>query len=249
MTRRDSSEGTPGSAAGEQSLKLPDYAGWTAEDGSAGLDLDRMQAELQGQLARERGIAAWLRSRPTPVRATLAGLVLGLLVVTTMLLWPRPDYTVYPPARMLLALAPIAGLLAVELVLVMWPLQLPAAPRWLVNAALIGPPLVLAGLYALPPAHTDHPRSLVPDGFGSMLAGTVRCLVVGSLLGAGVFALFRALDRGGARRRLLMAAGAGLAANLLLQLHCAVTAPSHLLIGHFGVLALCFAVAAVRPND
>ena len=240
MTRRDPSD-RPRTAAGEHGLNLPEYARWASEPGG-GPDLARMHAELQRELARERGPRAWLRSRPTPVRASLAGLVLGALIVATMTLSLRVDYALYPPLRMLLVLAAVAGLIAVNLVLLVWPLQLPAAPGWVAKAAVIGAPVTLLVLYALPPAHT-HPRSIAPTEFGALLAGTVRCLVAGSSVGVALFAFLRALDRG-SRRLLLAAAGAGLAGNLLLQLHCAMTSPAHLLIGHFGVLAFCFAVAA-----
>jgi hypothetical protein len=35
-----------------------------------------------------------------------------------------------------------------------------------------------------------------------------------------------------------MAAAAGMAANLMLHIHCPWTQPSHLMIGHFGAAAL-----------
>jgi hypothetical protein len=67
--------------------------------------------------------------------------------------------------------------------------------------------------------------------------------VIGSAVAAGIYAVLRGLDRGGTRRLPLMAACAGLAANLMLQLHCAVTAPTHLMLGHLGVVVVCFAAA------
>jgi hypothetical protein len=224
---------------------LREYA--RLEDGSDGmptLDLDEMHAQLQGKIAQERGFAGWLRSRPTPLRATLAGLAVGLLVVMTMAVWLRADFDVYPAFRMRAMLAWIAGLLVLDLVLVLWPLQLPAAPRWLTMAAIVGAPISLFLWYGGPPAHTDHPRSVPPETVSSFVGHAASCLAVGTIVAGGFYALLRALDRGGTNRLLLMAACAGLSANLLLQLHCAVTTPAHLVTGHLGVLAICFGVAA-----
>lgn len=239
---RDSNQGK----APEEPERLREYARWddSSAGGVPGLNLDQLHAELQGKIAAERGIGAWLRSRPTPVRAMLAGLVLSLVVIVTMGSWLRPDFDVYPQGRMLAVLTSIAGLIAVELVLVLWPLQLPAAPRWLMVAAVVGAPLGLLFWYGAPPAHTDHPRSMAPSGAAALLTGAARCLVVGSAVAAGVYALIRGLDRGGTNRLLLMAACAGLSANLMLQLHCPMTHPGHLVIGHLGVVAVCFGVAA-----
>ena len=76
-----------------------------------------------------------------------------------------------------------------------------------------------------------------------MIWAALRCLLIGSAVAAGMYAVLRGLDRGGSRRLLLMAACAGLAANLMLQLHCPKTAPLHLLLGHLGVVGVCFAAA------
>ena len=243
MARCDPSDGRPRTAAGEHGLHLPNYGEWTADAGEVGLDLGPLRAELDRELARERGFVAWLRSRPTPVRATLAGLVLSAMVVATMGLWPRVDYALYPSVRMALVVGVIALLIGIDLILVVWPLQLPAAPRWLARSAAFAAPLTLLALYVLPPAHSNA-RSLAPPNLSGVIAGAMRCWIVGTLVGAGVFALFRMLDRGGSRRALLMAAGAGSAANLLLHLHCAMVSPAHLLVGHLGVLVPCFLAAA-----
>jgi hypothetical protein len=215
-----------------------------AEDGGlGGLDLERLQADLQGKIAQERGLAAWLRSRPTPVRGLFAGAAVAALGVVTVAVWLRPDFDVYPAGRMLALLGLLVGLIMLDLILVLWPLQLPAAPRWLALSAAIAAPLGLLILYAMPAAHTAHPRSLSPDGLWPMIWGAQRCLFFGTLAAAGIYAVLRGLDRGGSRRLPLMAACAGLAANLMLQLHCPMTAQAHLLFGHLGVVGVCFGVA------
>jgi hypothetical protein len=227
---------------------LREYAQW--EDGGdplAGLNLEKMHAELQGKIAQERGFAAWLRSRPTPLRAMFASFVLGLIVILTMAVWLRPDFDVYPPLRMVSVLGSIAGLIVLELFLVLWPLQLPAAPQWLMAAAVIGAPLALFFWYSTP-AHVGHPASVPAESIGVMISHTVKCLAVGTIAAGGFFALLRGLDRGGSNRLLLMAACAGVAGNLLLQLHCPVTTPVHLVFGHLGVVVLCFGFAAWREQ-
>ncbi|HKU43634.1 MAG TPA: hypothetical protein VJR89_35995 [Polyangiales bacterium] len=217
---------------------------WAAEqEDAAGLDLERLQAELQNELARERGPIAWLRSRSTPLRGMLAGGAVAAIVLATMALRLRPDYAAYPEGRMLAVLGLIAALIVVDLILTLWPLQLPAAPRWLARAAVVAAPLGLFVLYMLPPPHTGHPRTSLPAGFEPAFWAAARCLLLGSAVAAALYALLRGLDRGGTQRLLLMAACAGLAANLMLQLHCPVSAPLHLLIGHLGVLGLIFAAA------
>jgi hypothetical protein len=243
--RSDSSDG------GSGEVRLPDeLARWAGDDaGAAGLDLDQLQAELQGKLAEERGPAAWLRSRSTPVRGIFGGAAVALVVVATMAIWLRPDFEVYPAGRMLGSLALLAALIIVDLVLVLWPLQLPAAPRWLSRGAVIVAPLGLLLLYTLPAVPALHPRSLEPEGAWSMVSAALRCLLIGSAVAAGLYAVLRGLDRGGARRLLLMAACAGLAANLMLQLHCPKTAPLHLLLGHLGVVGVCFAAAWLLDRE
>jgi hypothetical protein len=228
---------------------LREYAQWDAgEDLLAGLNLEKMHAELEGKIAREQGFAAWLRSRPTPVRAMLASFVLCVIVVGTMAIWLRPDFDVYPAGRMQAVLLSIAGLIVLELVLVLWPLQLPAAPPWLMGAAVICAPIGLFFWYSAPAAHLAHPRSIPAEGVGTSAWHAVRCLVVGSIVAGGFYALLRGLDRGGTNRLLLMAACAGLAGNLLLQLHCPMTSPMHLVIGHLGVVVLCFGFAVWRER-
>ena len=244
-SKRDSSD----TRAPNEPAHLREYAQWDdSEDVLAGLNLEKLHAELQGKLAQERGLAAWLRSRPTPVRAMLASFALCVIVVGTMALWLRPDFDVYPAGRMQAVLLSIAGLIVLELVLVLWPLQLPAAPQWLMAAAVTCAPIGLFFWYSAPAAHLGHPRSIPAQSTGELVWHAVRCLVVGSVVAGGVYSLLRGIDRGGTNRLLLMAACAGLAGNLLLQLHCPMTSPMHLVIGHLGVLVLCFGFAVWRER-
>ena len=53
------------------------------------------------------------------------------------------------------------------------------------------------------------------------------------------------LDRGGSRRAVPMALAAGMAANLVLHIHCPSGQPSHLMLGHFGAAALLLLAIAL----
>lgn len=204
---------------------------------------------VQQQIAGERGVVAWLRSRPTSLRALLALGLVAMLAIGTALRWLRPDMAVYPTGRMAMVLASIALLTAIGIGLVLRPLQRPALPAWagpaMIGAAVLG----LLAFYALPIAHEAHPASLQAPGMAALIARARPCVVIGLLLGVAVFFALRALDRGGARRSLQRAAAAGLCANLVLQLHCPNTAPLHLLLGHFAVLVVLLVTVLLWPRS
>ena len=139
----------------------------------------------------------------------------------------------------------IAAVVACDLLLALRPLSRAPLPHWAHRTAIAGALLGLGVVYALPAAHEDHPASQVAQGLAPLFAGALRCLVVGLVLSVVVYALLRALDRGGASRALLAAACSGFAANFALQLHCPVTMPVHMLLGHLGVALLFVLVAAL----
>jgi hypothetical protein len=218
---------------------------WAAEAAPPLPDLEQLRAALEQDIARERGLGAWLRSRSTPVRLTIAGLAVALLGVGTALFAGRADLSVYPLGRMVLLLVAIAALIACEVTLSLWPMHRPAPPRWLARSAIAAAPLALLALYSLPAAHSNHPALLQESGASELFVHALPCLTVGSLVALAGFLLLRSLDRGGAARALSMAASGGLAANLLLQLHCSITAPEHMLVGHLGVILLMLAAIAL----
>jgi hypothetical protein len=237
MSTHDPGAGPP---TGSDSELRDELARWLGPGASPPPDLGPLYAGLQQELARERGAVAWLRSRSTPVRVTLAGAGLLLGAAGLGLLGRRPDLDVYPQARMALVVLFSAALIAGQLWLVLRPLQRPAAADWLARALGLGAFGGLLGLYALPAAHLVHPASIQAPGSLALLARALPCLTVGLAVAGLGFSLLKVLDRGGAGRALLAAVCGGVSANLLLQLHCPVTAPAHLLIGHLGA-ALVFA--------
>jgi hypothetical protein len=95
-------------------------------------------------------------------------------------------------------------------------------------------PLILA---LRPRAHVDHPASLAGVG-DDFLHRAAACCLYGTLLAIPWLVLCWALDRSehrSAPNALLAAGAAGVAANLALELHCPITARSHLALGHAGV--------------
>lgn len=201
-------------------------------------DLAAIQAEVAREIAAEQGVRAGLRALSTPRRVLLALAPLCALAGITLWVRPRVDLAVYPGARMALVLGVVGALVLLSLLFGLWSLAWRPLPESVRKLAVALAPITLLVLYALPPAHTAHPASLQAEGPLALITRALPCLLVGSALAAGAFFLVRAFDRGGRRASWLLAACAGLYANLLLQLHCSVTAPAHMLLGHLGVALL-----------
>ncbi|MFI5307108.1 MAG: hypothetical protein ACHQ53_07145 [Polyangiales bacterium] len=206
-------------------------------------DVDALFAEVQQQMQAERGAGAFLRSRSTTTRVALVVGSAAVLVAMAALRFPRPDIELYPQSRMLLSLVTIGALGAACLWLAMRPLQLAAPPAWLFAGAPLAGAAWLVLLYLLPEVRDGHPASFHLPGFGFAVFRAVPCFVIGLGLALPFLSLLVSLDRGGLARSSLMAAGAGLLANFLLQVICPVTAPLHMLLGHLGVLVLLLAIA------
>jgi len=203
----------------------------TARDDAAG-DF----AEVQSLIAREGRVIGWLRSRSRGARLALLAIV-GAAIAGSQLANLRADFGAYPLARMALAavLPALAALYA-------WyaglrPLHR-APPRrgafvGLV-VAIVGVPLLLA---ALPEASTGHAAS--HGGLGDeLLPRAWACFAYGSVLALPALLLGALLDRDALRQPLAFLAAIGapaVVANLALQLHCPLTHPAHLLLGHAAI--------------
>jgi hypothetical protein len=207
---------------------------------------DALFDRLRDQMADERGLRAFLRTRSTPTRISIAAGTIFALALLVRFAFLRPDIAVFPPMRMLVVLVSIAALIALSLGVSLRPMQRPALPSWAAPGLALGSMLTLLGLHSLPAAHHSHPASLVyAAGVGGQLLRATPCMMIGLWVGVPIYALLAALDRGGGGRDLVHAVTAGLAANLLLQLCCPVTAPVHMLIGHLGVALLLLAGCGV----
>lgn len=210
-------------------------------------EVEHLFGALEQELRRERGPVAWLRSRSTTARLALAFGVSAVIVLAAYAWFARPDLAVYPLGRMLAVLLIGGGALAASLGLALWPTHRPSTPSW-AAPVIAGVGLLGLGLVYLQPAlpGLDATHAHAP-GLGAALYLAAPCLGIGLVIALALYALWSLLDRGGARRGLPAAAAAALTANLALQLHCPITDPSHLLIGHLGVaLVILGVVLAAR---
>lgn len=201
-----------------------------------------LSEDLLASIARPNRLAR-LRSVSTQKRVALGLFVAILLTAGVLFALPRADLSVYPSARMALALATLAltGVLCV--VGALRPLHLPPLGRPLFTGLVIAAALLPFALAFMPPAHLEHSSSL--GGLGpDLVSAAAKCFAFGLVLALPLLAVLRLLDRIGHRslRRALMAAGAaGLLGNLILQLHCPIVHPVHLVTGHASV-AVAFVV-------
>ncbi len=199
---------------------------------------------VEAEIARERGLRAWLRSRATPLRWLF---VVGSVLVVVgfhQLLRRRTDFDFYPLARfqVVSALFGVALMLGVDGAL---RVLTRAQPRRLLLAGAALSVFVLPFLVALlpPPAADVHPAALAGAG-ADFAARALGCFVYGvliSLPAAALLWLTSRDDRPNASTLLFAAGSAGVAANLALHAHCAITYPGHLLAGH-ATVGVCWLV-------
>jgi hypothetical protein len=204
-------------------------------------------AAVERAVGHERGPRAWLRSRSTRLRLTLTLLAVLGVFMATWLLAPRPDFATANDERWfalltLLALGVVLGSEGALRVLGR------AQPGSLVGAALtvLLLPLLL-GL--LPEADSQHAAALAGAG-PDFLTSSLRCFFFGVLISAPVGTLIwfaSREDRLALSTLIFVAGAAGVAANLALHAHCAVSYPGHLIAGHATVgLAWLLALSLVN---
>jgi hypothetical protein len=189
---------------------------------------DDLFGAIEARVGRETGPRAWLRSRPSQLRFQLLALGVILVVLVAGGMRHRPDFAAYPVARMVILLGAyfIAVLLAVgkELSLAV------RRGRLADYAALATFGLGLPFLAAFVPA-TEASRLTGPEGaLGCFVYGALFTLPLGILLWA-----FDRDDRPTLRTVCLSATALGLAANLVLELHCPNGHPLHLVLGHASI--------------
>ena len=194
--------------------------------------------QIEQRLARETGPRAWLRSRPSQLRFLFLVLPLLLVLIAGGLLRQRADFAQYPLPRVILLLCVyfLAITLAFAKELSEAPRSEPLTDHWgLVVFALAVP--ILA---AFAPA-TELSRQAAADG-------ALSCFGYGALFTLPIAALIWAFDRDdrpSLRTVCLGAAALGLAANLLLELHCGNGNPVHVLLGHASLSVAWLAAWAV----
>jgi hypothetical protein len=242
MTKNHNADIGPSSVNDEEAALESELARLLEQTEGRAPRLDALFEQISARMADERGLRAFLRSRSTLTRISIAAGTISGVVLLVLSAFLRPDIAVYPQTRMAIVLLLIGALLALSLGLSLRPMQLPALPSWATPSFALASMLSLLGLHSLPAAHLSHPASLVYGaGLGAQLLRATPCVMIGLWVGVPTYALLAALDRGGNSRSLAHAVTAALVASFLLQLCCPVTAPAHMLIGHFGVALLLLA--------
>jgi hypothetical protein len=181
--------------------------------------------QIEQELARETGPRAWLRSRPSRVRFVFTLLAVLCAVIGGGLLRQRADFAQYPMLRVGLLLC--VYFVAIALAFAKELSELPRREPLRESLPLLTFALAVPILASFAPA-TEISRQASADG-------ALSCFGYGALLTLPVALLLWAFDRNerpSLRTACLSAAALGLAANLLLELHCGNGNPMHVLLGH-----------------
>ncbi len=181
-------------------------------------------------IERERGLRAYLRSRPTWMRWALT-LSVALLLLTRELRHRRVPWADLGTPKVLVGVS-LLGLLGLVVRAALRPLPIARRSARLRRALATVAWCLPCVLWLAPEAHPG------PELTGSFAWRSLGCFAYGSAFSAPVFALLWTLDRGMhvPYRVLSLAAGAlALVANLILMLHCPITNGAHLLAGHFSI--------------
>jgi hypothetical protein len=214
-------------------------AAWEGDGALASRDLDGMLSSVESEIDRSRSSAlCWLRSRPTIVRrALMLGSTALLLAATGFGI--LSEAVAKAPARVAIALVAMSVLLLISMVLAVRPLHRPMPSR-AVTLGMAG--LTIAATFLLSALPVGEP--IAPGGDAG---GAAPCMYFGLMIGVPVYALARVLDRGSELTAIMAACAAGLAGNVVLQLHCPLASPAHMLFGHFSVVVVFVAgLALVR---
>ena len=189
---------------------------------------EELFGQLEASVARETGLRAWLRSRPSRVRFAVALISVLLASGASAALARRPDFGDYSDLRLVLLLGSYLAGIVVAFSKELFFSARRASPAD--YSGLLLAALALPFLVAFAPA-TEASRAFGPEG-------ALGCFGYGALLTLPTAALLWAFDRDdrlSARTVCLSAAALGLSANLALELHCPSGNAVHLVLGHASV--------------
>jgi len=215
-----------------------------SELGGSG-DLEALFEKVQGSVDRDQGAIGWLKSRSTPKRIAAALTVPAVLVAFQLLTKLRPDISVYPVGRMTLEVVALLVGTVGATVMALRPLQRAHRPAftWAWLALVLAVPFLMA---ATGPAHLAYPASL--EGVGDdFWRRAMACFGYGVAMAAPAWVALALFDRQSSRAgTVVLIAGAvsGLVGNFVLHVHCPLTDPTHLLVGHATVGIALLPIAA-----
>lgn len=198
------------------------------------LDADGAFTDLQARIADEdRAPLAVVRAQPTSVRWLALVCACAAVVLAIGATARRADLDSLPTWRLALELGVLGATLAVTFGLALRPVFRPALrpgalAGWVLTTLLV---TTLLGLWPSPAAAPRPVVELGPATPPDWSAG-VPCLSVGLLVAIPVYLIARLLDRGSQASRWLATAGAALAANLALTIHCPIGDAAHKLSSH-----------------
>jgi hypothetical protein len=222
-------------------------AALAAEASSELPSADAIEDATMRQVEAAPGFAGRIRELATPWRAMVfaVGALIGVAIVLATSM--RVDMAVFPTARLVINLGVLGALVLWGGALLLRPLHRPPPKAWMRNLlpwAAVLAPFVLA---ALPAAHEAHAASLEGTG-DDLVRRAAACFMYGSAFSIPIAVVAWLTERSAFRASgtvtfaLLAAAAVG---NIVLVLHCPLTAPVHRLGGHATIAVAFFAVALV----
>ena len=245
------------------------HEGEVTPDGELRSMLERQRSEDQQQLAedaqwanevfsdlqqqaqtQEHALTNALSTWPSWARTAIVLLTSMTTIAIVLMMAPRRDLHVYPPARMALALTSMSmlGLWLAGDALRSWHRPALTATGARIRIAVALGLLVLLSLLPVPvelSPYTNAPRG-VP-----LLVHASSCFFFGLLVGVPTFAMCYLVGRKAPFTTWVAAAIASLVGNLALQVHCPITEHSHLLAGHasLGIATLGYAAALLLMSS
>ncbi len=214
--------------ANDAELAQAMLSGEAEESAASGEALSRLRSALEAESSGLNALRGWSTAR----RVAVVGGVAAVLLTVVALFSLRGDIDVYPRLRLYATVATYVALVVALVRLGLWRFDRALPPRMAEWGLLAIAIIVPVAFVTFPQAHMAHPLSVVGVG-DDLIPRAVGCFLYGSGVGLvmGGVALRLAREPKSARPVFLILA-AGLLGVAALELHCALTAPIHLGLGH-----------------
>ncbi len=199
---------------------------------------------LDGQIARESGIAGRLRRLSLPTRIALAVAVAVMVPVAAAMTMLRSDFAELSIAREAVTNGIVLVLAGAAATLAAWPMHLAPISRARIFG-LAGTTVTLAVVLALTPElHDPEPAS-----WSALLNSGLRCSAMGLMAALPVGIVAYTLRRDAPGALVGASALAGLSLLATLSLICGYDSVHHMLLGHAAPVALVVVAALILQND